>query len=236
MASRRLPERRCWETTRIVAPPVETEATVATSFTPAPGVDPAQAEDWARRFGALVSSGDVAAAAALFSPEWTKVGTDDRGRLGHRAARRRDRQFRRVGGVDRWARVSLGVDRARCRGLRSVQRGTESGTGALRRRLSGPYPEAMGLDPFELPLTFTAGEDGLTEFGTDFAAAESGRLIPDAATERYLATLPGFVLHTSSDRDFTAECTLGSGRPVVTQESAAAHLAKAEEWIAAGMP
>jgi hypothetical protein len=68
------------------------------------------------------------------------------------------------------------------------------------------------------------------------AAVESGQFTPSAQTERYVEAFVDFVLYTSSDGVFADQYTHGSGRPIVALESAAAHLAKAEEWVAAGSP
>lgn len=199
--------------------------------------DVAQAEDWVRQFDALLSSGRPEEAAALFSPDWRKLGIQMTeggwgvipvGETGDAFGEPADL----VAGLE-FIVALMDLDIADCTG---AAQGPSRVVVPCIATVSGPYPEAMGLPPFDLPVLFIADQRGLVEYGTDFAAADTGSFVADEATEQYFAEYSRLALYGASDADFTALHTRGIGRPVISADSAAAHIELAREWAAAGKP
>lgn len=172
---------------------------------------------------------DVDAAAAVFSPSWIEIGIP----MSEATTAARPPENEAVDGlafIDAWMDLEF-VDCA-------AEQPSEGAPVNVRcmANITGTYPEALDIGPFALPVLFRAVDDGLVLFGTDWAMVEDPSFEYPAGTEAYVRSIENFYVYAAGDDDFASANTRGIGRPLITAESAQAHIQKAGEWVAAGRP
>ena len=100
--------------------------------------------------------------------------------------------------------------------------------------MTGPFPDALGLAPFDLPFRFLAKHDGLVLVGTDFDAIQgTSNTWP---SEGAFYTYEAFYQHATGTDGFASTYQAGIGQPLPTVDAARAHVELAAEWTAAGQP
>lgn len=100
--------------------------------------------------------------------------------------------------------------------------------------VTGPFPDALGLAPFELPFRVVAVADGLISIETDFDAIQgtSGTWPEEGAFVTYEA----FYQYALGVDGFATEYQAGTGQPLPTVDAAQAHVELATAWTASGQP
>ena len=200
-----------------------TEASTTTTTT-TPSVE--AAEDAAEAFLSLVSGGNVDEAAALWSESWSQVGIPMT--EGDTAVRRPDDPVTGLEFIAAW----MDFDAQECFGEQS------SATVDVRClvTVSGAYQEALGVDPFPLPIVVSVTGEGIVSFGTDYNAISSGSFEETDESRRYSQTLVEFYRYAFDDEEFRTDHSQAIGRPVISHESALAHIALAQQWTNEGQP
>lgn len=198
------------------------------------GLDVATAREWAVQFGDEVSAGDIGKAADLFSPDWQKLGIPmTEGGWGIVPPGARGDNVSVNGELTdglEFIAAWMDLDISACSG---EVVGESRVTVYCTATTAGPMPQALDLRAFDLPVVFGADEQGIVSFGLDFTAIESPTYQADPDL---VPTLTAFNLYSAADSEFFTENQLGIGKPVISADSAAAHLQEAEEWVAAGKP
>ena len=185
--------------------------------------------DQVSEFESAMAAGDVDAAASLFSESWIEVGIPMTEAT--TAARPPDDEASTgLEFIDIWMDLAL----QDC----AAEDPDEASPVEVRclAIISGDYSDALGIGAFGLPVLFRSADDGLVSFATDWKTVEDPSFEYPDGTEAYVRSIEAFYVYAAGDPDFANVYTEGIGRPILTPESATAHVAKADEWVVAGKP
>lgn len=180
-------------------------------------------------FEAAMTGGDIEGAAEEFSSSWVMVGIPMT--EASTAARPPDDSVTTgLDFINTWMDLAL----EDC----SAEEGGEGLPVDVRcfATVSGAYPDALDVGSFVLPVIFRATDDGLVSFSTDWATVDDSSWEEPAETHAYVESLVDFLNYAAMDTEFASTYWQGIGRPIITLDSATAHIAKAEQWVAEGKP
>lgn len=190
-----------------------------------PSISGVEAVGWIESFGANLTSGDLEAASGVWAEKWTRIAVPLS--QGTAAIAPPAAILDAVAFLDSWTTLEF----SDCEPGDDKQVFIEV---LCTATVSGPFPEALQLDPFELPFRFVVTEDGLALMETDFATIQGTSNTWPAEGAFY--TYEAFYQYAAQNAEFATDHQTGVGQPKPTVESAAAHIALAEEWINQGSP
>jgi hypothetical protein len=189
------------------------------------GISGSDVVAWIESFGANLSSGDLDEASAVWAESWSSIGIPMSS--GNAAITPPASVLDALTFLQAWTAL----------GFSNCSAENEQGaviTVRCTATVSGPFPEALELEPFELPFRFVATADGLVAVSTDFETIQgtTNTWPPEGAFYTYEA----FYLYAAQDAGFATQHQSGVGQPLPSLDSASAHVDLAEHWINEGRP